>query len=65
MTVAAASPAPPRRTADTVRRVLGEALRLTRPVEARISPDGRHVATAAATPHGARLVLTPAAASPD
>lgn len=49
----------PRTAATVVRRVREAMLRLVHPVEARISPDGRVVAVAAAGPERARLVLSP------
>ncbi|WP_413754165.1 hypothetical protein NRF20_40090 [Streptomyces sp. R-74717] len=56
-----AAPSPPqRRAATVVRRVREAMLRLTHPVEARISPDGRAVAVAAAGPENVGLVLVPA-----
>ncbi|MFJ9683179.1 alpha/beta hydrolase family protein [Streptomyces sp. NPDC101194] len=55
-----AAPMPPQRnTAIVVRRVREAMLRLTHPVEARISPDGRVVAVAAAGPRSVGLVLSP------
>lgn len=55
----AASSTPQRHAAIIVRRVREAMLRLVHPVEARISPDGRAVAVAAAGPEGAELVLAP------
>ncbi|MFI6727123.1 cupin domain-containing protein [Streptomyces atratus] len=56
-----AAPSPPqRRAATVVRRVREAMLRLIHPVEARISPDGRAVAVAAAGPENVGLVLVPA-----
>ncbi|MFE6973274.1 alpha/beta hydrolase family protein [Streptomyces sp. NPDC057682] len=53
-------PGAPRRRAQTVvRRVREAMLRLVHPVEARISPDGRVVAVAAAGPERSELVLAP------
>ncbi|MFF9348875.1 alpha/beta fold hydrolase [Streptomyces sp. NPDC014734] len=55
-----ATPEPPRpRPSTAVRRAHEAMRRLVHPVEARISPDGRSVAVAAAGPDGARLVLAP------
>ncbi|MFF1501325.1 alpha/beta hydrolase family protein [Streptomyces sp. NPDC058316] len=55
-----AAPTPPQRsTAIVVRRVREAMLRLTHPVEARISPDGRAIAVAAAGPGSVGLVLAP------
>ncbi|MFB7075953.1 alpha/beta hydrolase family protein [Streptomyces sp. NPDC056308] len=55
-----AAPTPPQRSnAIVVRRVREAMLRLTHPVEARISPDGRAVAVAAAGPRSIGLVLAP------
>lgn len=47
----------PSTAATVVRRVREAMLRLVHPVEARISPDGRSVAVAAAGPGQAELVL--------
>lgn len=49
----------PSTAATVVRRVREAMLRLVHPVEARISPDGRAVAVAAAGPGQAELVLAP------
>ncbi|MFD4945567.1 alpha/beta hydrolase family protein [Streptomyces sp. NPDC058239] len=60
-----AAPSPPqRRAAIVVRRVREAMLRLVHPVEARISPDGRAVAVAAAGPKNVGLVLAPVPAGP-
>ncbi|TXS42972.1 alpha/beta hydrolase family protein [Streptomyces sp. OR43] len=53
----------PRTAAIVVRRVREAMLRLVHPVEARISPDGRAVAVAAAGPERAELVLAPVPAA--
>ncbi|MFF2324537.1 MULTISPECIES: alpha/beta hydrolase family protein [unclassified Streptomyces] len=59
------APRPPqRRAATVVRRVREAMLRLVHPVEARISPDGRAVAVAAAGPQNVGLVLAPVPAGP-
>ncbi|WP_406099507.1 alpha/beta fold hydrolase [Streptomyces sp. NBC_01013] len=52
-----------RDAATVVRRVREAMLRLVHPVEARISPDGRAVAVAAAGPERAELVLAPVPAA--
>lgn len=49
----------PRTAATAMRRVREAMLRLVHPAEARISPDGRAVAVAAAGPERAGLVLAP------
>ncbi|WLQ46270.1 alpha/beta fold hydrolase [Streptomyces poriferorum] len=53
----------PRNAATVVRRVREAMLRLVHPVEARISPDGRVVAVAAAGPERTELVLAPVPAA--
>ncbi|MCX5395714.1 S9 family peptidase [Streptomyces sp. NBC_00102] len=52
-----------RPAALAVRRTMGAALRLTRPVEARISPDGHTVAVCASGQQGTSLVLAAVPAS--